>query len=144
MLGVVDLVAALDKANAVHLDLVEISPQAKPPVCKLMDYGKYRYQQQKKLKEAKKHQTVTHIKEVKVRLNIATHDYQVKLRNARRFIEDKDKVKVSLRFRGREIAHNDIGRELMKRFATDMEEVAKVEQAAKMEGRQLAMILTPL
>lgn len=126
------------------LDLVEIVPQAKPPVCKIMDYGKFRFEARKKEKLSRKKQKVTHIKEVKLRPNIGEHDYQVKMKQARKFIEAKDKVKVSLRFRGREITHQEYGEELLKRFHQDLGDIAKVEQESKMEGRQLVMVLTPL
>lgn len=143
MLGVVSLQEAMNLADEEGMDLVEISPHAAPPVCKVLDYGKFRYEAQKKQKEARKNQKVVHIKEVKLRLNVGDHDYQVKLRSARRFIDSEDKVKFSLRFRGREMAHADLGHALLKRVIGDMEDVAKVEVFPKMEGRQLVMILTP-
>lgn len=144
MLGVFSVNEALAKASQYNLDLVEISPQADPPVCKIMDYGKFRYEAQKKQKEAKKNQKVIQTKEVKIRVNIAEHDYQVKLRHAREFIEDKNKVKFSLRFRGREITHNDLARNLFNRYYEDMKDIAKIEQEAKMEGRQMIMVLTAI
>jgi translation initiation factor IF-3 len=131
----------LAKAEDANLDLVEISPNAKPPVCKIMNYGKYRYEAQKKIKAAKKNQKVIHLKEIKLRPNIEQHDYDVKMRASRKFIEAGDKVKVSLRFRGREMAHQNIGYELLKRFAEEISDIAKVEVAPNMEGRQLIMIL---
>ncbi len=142
-LGVLTLREALDAAELRGLDLVEIAPQSSPPVCKIMDYGKHRFESQKKQKESRKKQKVIKLKEVKLRPNVGEHDYQVKLKNGRRFIEAGDKVKVSLRFRGREITHDDIARELMARYAGDLEDIAKIEQQSKMEGRQMVMILVP-
>lgn len=143
MLGVKSLDEALALAESSGLDLVELSPQADPPVCKILDYGKHRYESQKKLKEARKKQKVVHIKEIKIRVNTDVHDYDVKLKSARRFIESGDKVKVSMRFRGREITHNDLGIEKLQQFADDLSDLAKVELAPKMEGRQAVMILVP-
>ena len=131
-------------AREVGLDVVEISPNAKPPVCKIMDLGKYKYETQKKAAEARKKQKVIEVKEVKFRPNIDTHDYDVKMRNVNRFLDAGDKVKVTLRFRGREMAHQELGRELLKRVATDIEEVAKVESMPKMEGRQMIMVIAPI
>ncbi len=142
-IGVTALDVALDRAREAKLDLVEISPQADPPVCKIMDYGKFRFEAQKKKKEAKKKQKTTQVKEIKLRVNIAEHDYQVKLKAARKFIENRDKVKVSLRFRGREITHDDLAKELFRRFYEDMKDIAKIEQESKIEGRQLLMVLAP-
>jgi translation initiation factor IF-3 len=130
-------------AEAVGLDLVEISPTAKPPVCKIMDFGKFKYEQQKKAAEAKKHQNVIEIKEVKFRPNIDIHDYGVKMRNVFRFLEDGDKVKVTLRFRGREMAHQELGRDLLKKIADDTADQGKVESMPKMEGRQMIMVIGP-
>ncbi|MCB2082167.1 MAG: translation initiation factor IF-3 [Rickettsiales bacterium] len=144
VLGVMPIDEAREAALRRSLDLVEIVPQAKPPVCKIMDYGKFRFEARKKEKLSRKKQKVTHIKEVKLRPNIGEHDYQVKMKQARKFIEAKDKVKVSLRFRGREITHQEYGEELLKRFHQDLGDIAKVEQESKMEGRQLVMVLTPL
>lgn len=143
MMGIMPTDQAIEHAKNRGLDLVEISPNAAPPVCKALDFGKYRYEAQKKAKLAKKNQKVTQVKEVKVRLNIDTHDYEVKLRNAHRFLENKDKVKVSMRFRGREITQMDLAKELMQRFIDDTAELSRVELAPKMEGRQMVLILAP-
>jgi translation initiation factor IF-3 len=143
MRGVVSLDEAQALADEAGLDLVEVSPQNDPPVCKILDYGKYRYEAQKKAKEAKKKQKVIHIKEIKVRPNIDTHDYEVKLKQARKFIEAEDKVKVTLRFRGREMSHQDLGLAVLKRVAEDMKDIAKTEMEPKLEGRQMMMILVP-
>jgi translation initiation factor IF-3 len=134
---------ALRLAEEVGLDLVEISPNANPPVCKIMDFGKYKYEQQKKAVEAKKKQKVIEVKEVKFRPNIDKHDYDVKMRNVTRFLEDGDKVKVTLRFRGREMAHQELGREVLERIAADAEDLGKVESMPKMEGRQMIMVIGP-
>ncbi len=125
------------------LDLVEVSPEAKPPVVKLMDYGKYKYEQQKKAAEARKKQKVIEIKEIKMRPTIDDHDYDVKMRSMRRFFDDGDKVKITLRFRGREMAHQHIGMELLNRIQKDTETFAKMEQWPKLEGRQMMMVLAP-
>jgi len=125
------------------LDLVEVSPEAKPPVVKLMDYGKYKYEQQKKANEARKKQKVIEIKEIKMRPTIDDHDYDVKMRSMKRFFEEGDKVKVTLRFRGREMAHQNLGMELLTRVQKDTETIAKMEQYPKMEGRQMMMVLAP-
>lgn len=125
------------------LDLVEVSPTTTPPVCKILDYGKFKYQQQKKKAEAKKKQKVVEIKEIKMRPNIDDHDYQVKVKAMKRFFEEGDKVKVTLRFRGREMAHQDRGADLLKRVQDDFDEIAKVEQYPKMEGRQIMMVMAP-
>jgi translation initiation factor IF-3 len=142
--GVVPPDRALQMASEAELDLVEISPNAKPPVCKIMDYGKYKYEQQKRESEARKKQKVIEVKEVKFRPNTDTHDYSVKLRNVTRFLENGDKVKVTLRFRGREMAHQELGRELLQRVAADVEGLGKVENMPKMEGRQMIMIVAPI
>ncbi len=134
---------AMDLAYEAELDLVEISPNATPPVCKIMDYGKYKYEQQKRESEARKKQKVIEVKEVKFRPNTDTHDYDVKMRNVVKFLEHGDKVKVTLRFRGREMAHQDLGRELLHRVAGDVEGIGKVENMPKMEGRQMIMIIAP-
>ncbi|MEO0682230.1 MAG: translation initiation factor IF-3 [Pseudomonadota bacterium] len=141
--GVVTPADAMRMAEAVGLDLVEISPNAAPPVCKIMDFGKFKYEQQKKAAEAKKKQKVIEVKEVKFRPNIDTHDYDVKMRNVTRFLEDGDKVKVTLRFRGREMAHQELGRDVLHRVAKDTEELGKVESMPKMEGRQMIMVIGP-
>jgi len=142
-IGVVTPEKAMDLAFEAELDLVEISPNATPPVCKIMDYGKYKYEQQKRESEARKKQKVIEVKEVKFRPNTDTHDYDVKMRNVMRFLEGGDKVKVTLRFRGREMAHQDLGRELLHRVAGDVEGIGKVENMPKMEGRQMIMIIAP-
>ena len=126
------------------LDLVEISPNANPPVCKIMDFGKYKYEQQKRESEARKKQKVIEIKEVKFRPNTDTNDYDVKMRNVFKFLENGDKVKVTLRFRGREMAHQELGRDLLNRVAEDIKELGKIENMPKMEGRQMIMMIGPL
>ncbi len=126
------------------LDLVEISPNAKPPVCKIMDFGKYKYETQKREAEARKKQKIIEVKEVKFRPNTDTHDYDVKMRNVFKFLEGGDKVKITLRFRGREMAHQDLGRALLQRIAADVDGHGKVESMPKMEGRQMIMIIGPL
>jgi translation initiation factor IF-3 len=133
----------MQRAFAVGLDLVEISPNADPPVCKILDFGKFKYEQQKKKNEAKKKQKVIEIKEIKVRPNIDENDYQVKMRAMKSFIEEGDKVKVTLRFRGREMAHQDIGYKLLQRVRTETAPIAKVEAEPLMEGRQMTMVLAP-
>ena len=141
--GVVKLDDALAIAADAGLDVVEVSPNTQPPVCKIMDYGEYKYQQQKKKAEAKKKQKVVEIKEIKMRPNIDDHDYEVKVRAMKRFFEEGDKVKVTLRFRGREMAHQQIGRELLLRVKSDIDEIAKVESEPRLEGRQMVMVLAP-
>ena len=143
MQGVMSAREALQRAYDVGLDLLEISPNAEPPVCKITDYGKYKYEQQKKANEARKKQKVVEIKEVKVRPNIDDHDYDVKMRAMKSFIEEGDKVKVTLRFRGREMAHQELGTKLLDRVRDDTSKIAKVEMDAKFEGRQMVMILAP-
>lgn len=143
MVGVVALNEAMQAARKVGMDLVEISPNAVPPVCKMLDFGKYKFQLQKKEHDMRKKQSVVHVKEVKLRPTIDDHDYQVKLKSIYKFIGNGDKVKVSLRFRGREITHNEIGMELMQRIVTETEEIAKVESPAKMDGRQIIMVIAP-
>ena len=125
------------------MDLVEISPNADPPVCKILDVGKYKYEAQKKKNEAKKKQKTVEVKEIKLRPNIDDHDYDVKMRSMHRFLSDGDKVKVTLRFRGREMAHQEIGINVLERVISDTEKVAKLEQEAKMEGRQMVMVVAP-
>lgn len=134
---------ALARATESGLDLVEVAPNAKPPVCKIMDYGKYKYQAQKKAAEARKKQKTFDVKEIKMRPNIDTHDYDVKMRNMRRFFDDGDKVKVTMRFRGREMAHQNLGMEVLKRVKSEVDEIAKVEAEPRMEGRQMTMVLAP-
>jgi translation initiation factor IF-3 len=141
--GVVTPARAMYMAEEAGLDLVEISPGAVPPVCKIMDFGKYKYEQQKKAAEAKKKQKVIDIKEVKFRPNIDTHDYDVKMRSVSKFLGEGDKVKVTLRFRGREMAHVEIGRNLLERIASDIEQIGKIEAMPKMEGRQMIMVVAP-
>ncbi|HKK36328.1 MAG TPA: translation initiation factor IF-3 [Paracoccaceae bacterium] len=141
--GVMSPGDAIRLAETVGLDLVEISPNAQPPVCKIMDFGKFKYEQQKKAVEAKKKQRVIEVKEVKFRPNIDIHDYDVKMRNVTRFLEEGDKVKVTLRFRGREMAHQELGREVLHRIAKDTEGLGKVESMPKMEGRQMIMVIGP-
>ena len=142
--GVVKPERALDMAFNAGLDLVEISPNANPPVCKIMDFGKYKYEQQKRESEARKKQKIIEIKEVKFRPNTDTNDYDVKMRNVFKFLENGDKVKVTLRFRGREMAHQELGRELLNRVAEDVKELGKIENMPKMEGRQMIMMIGPL
>ena len=125
------------------LDLVEIAPNSEPPVCKLLDYGKFKYQAQKKAAEARKKQRTVEIKEIKMRPNIDTHDYDVKMRSMRRFFEEGDKVKVTLRFRGREMAHQQLGAQLLDRVKLDTTTIAKVESEPRLEGRQMVMVLAP-
>lgn len=142
-LGIVSIQEALRLADEHDTDLVEIAPTAKPPVCRLMDYGKFRYAEQKKAAEAKSRQKVMGLKEVKFRPGTDEADFQVKMRNLRRFLEAGDKGKVTLRFRGREIAHQGIGMELLERIRDELEEVAQVESMPKLEGRQMVMMLAP-
>jgi translation initiation factor IF-3 len=143
MLGVVPIREALARAAEAGLDLVEISPNQSPPVCKLLDFGKYKYELQKKRNEAKKRQRVMEIKEIKIRPNIDDHDYGVKMRAMKSFLEEGDKVKVTLRFRGREMAHMDLGAKVLERVRTELEPMAKVEQMPRVEGRQMVMVMTP-
>ena len=130
-------------ALEVGMDLVEISPNNNPPVCKIMDYGKFKYSAQKKAAEARKKQKIVEIKEIKLRPNIDDHDYDVKMKSIRRFFDEGDKVKVTLRFRGREMAHQSLGMEVLKRVKADMEAIAKVESEPRFEGRQMVMVLAP-
>jgi translation initiation factor IF-3 len=134
---------ALELSEEVGLDLVEISPNAAPPVCKIMDYGKYKYEQQKKESEARKNQKIIEVKEIKFRTGTDTHDYEVKMRSVTKFLENGDKVKITLRFRGREMAHQELGRELLERVATDIDGFGKIENIPKMEGRQMTMMIGP-
>lgn len=143
MQGVLTAREAMQRAFAVGLDLVEISPNADPPVCKILDFGKFKYEQQKKRNEAKKKQKVIEIKEIKVRPNIDENDYQVKMRAMKSFIDEGDKVKVTLRFRGREMAHQDIGVRVLERIRAEMDVTSKVEQMPRMENRQMVMVLSP-
>jgi translation initiation factor IF-3 len=143
MQGVMSAREAMQRAFSAGLDLVEISPNADPPVCKILDFGKFKYEQQKKKNEAKKKQKVIEIKEIKVRPNIDENDYQVKMRAMKSFIEEGDKVKVTLRFRGREMAHQDIGVRVLERIRAEMDATSKVEQMPRMENRQMVMVLSP-
>ena len=141
--GVVETQTAIEMAVAAGLDLVEIAPNSSPPVCKILDYGKYKYQAQKKAAEARKKQKVVEIKEIKLRPMIDDHDYEVKMRSMKRFFEEGDKVKVTLRFRGREMAHQELGVKLLDRVKEDTGPVAKVESEPRFEGRQMIMVLAP-
>lgn len=141
--GVMPVKEALARAAEANLDLVEVAPQANPPVCRIMDYGKYKYQQSKKQQEARRRQTIIQVKEVKVRPKIETHDMDFKMRNARRFLSEGDKVKISVIFRGREIAHTDRGFRLLARISEMLADIANVEQHPKLEGRNLSMIVSP-
>lgn len=141
--GVVSIADALRRAEDAGLDLMEVSPNADPPVCKILDYGRFRYEAQKKKNEARKKQKVIEVKEIKMRPNIDTHDYEVKMRAIHRFIEEGDKVKVTMRFRGREMVHQDLGKQVLDRVREEMEEKAKVEQFPKIEGRQMTMVMAP-
>lgn len=142
--GVIPTEEAMDIALDAGLDLVEIQPNAQPPVCKILDYGRYKYQAQKKAAETRKKQKTVEIKEIKMRPNIDTHDYEVKMRNMLRFFNDGDKVKVTLRFRGREMAHQDLGMKLLNRVRDETAEIAKVESTPRLEGRQMVMVLAPI
>lgn len=142
--GVVTPARAIEMAIEAGLDLVEISPNANPPVCKIMDFGKFKYETQKREAEARKKQKTIEIKEVKFRPNTDTNDYNVKMRNVFKFLENGDKVKVTLRFRGREMAHQNLGRELLERVAEDTKEIGRIENFPKMEGRQMVMLIGPL
>jgi translation initiation factor IF-3 len=135
---------ALSIAEEKALDLVEVAPQAKPPVCKIMDYGKYKYEQAKKAKEAKKNQNIMKVKEVQMSVKIEDHDFNVKVNMAKRFLENKDKVKVRIRFRGREIAHKDIAYDLMNRFAEEVKDLGQISSKPSMEGRHMLMFITPI
>ncbi len=141
--GVVSKNEALELAREAGLDLVEVSPDANPPVAKILDYGKFKYQEQKKAAEARKKQKTVEVKEIKMRPNIDDHDYNVKMKSMERFFGEGDKVKVTLRFRGREMAHQQLGRELLLRVKADTEEIAKVESEPRLEGRQMVMVLAP-
>jgi len=143
MIGVLSLADALVQAEQFGLDLVEVSPNADPPVCKILDFGKFKYEAQKKKNEAKKKQKVIEVKEIKMRPNIDDHDYQTKMRAVNRFLEDGDKVKLTMRFRGREMAHQEIGLNVLRRVQDELAEVAKVESHPKLEGRQMIMVVAP-
>lgn len=141
--GVISFEKALELADQAELDLVELSPNANPPVCKILDFGKYKYEAQKKANVARKKQKTIEVKEIKMRPGIETHDYDVKMRSIQRFIHEGDKVKVTLRFRGREMVHQDRGMTVLQRVREDLDEIAKVEQFPKMEGRLLTMVVAP-
>ncbi len=142
-LGIVSLQEALRKAEEEGLDLVEVAPNANPPVCRIMDYGKYKYQQQKKLQEAKKKQTQSQLKEVKLRPKIEEHDFQFKLKHIRRFLKEGSRVKVTMRFKGREIVHTDLAKSVLVRIVKEVEEISRLEKSAFMQGRIMIMILAP-
>ncbi len=144
MVGVVSIDEALKRAKSVGIDLIEVSPNAEPPVCKILDSGKYKYEAQKRKTEAKKKQKVVQVKEIKMRPGIDQHDYDVKMKSVFKFLDNGDKVKVTLRYRGREMAHQELGMEVLMRVKADTVEVAKVEHQPKMEGRQMIMILGPI
>ena len=143
MVGVISVEEGVELADDVGLDLVEVSPNADPPVCKILDYGKYKYAEQKKANEARKKQKTIDIKEIKMRPGIDEHDYQVKMRSVRRFLDGGDKVKMTIRFRGREMAHLDLGMKVLDRVREEIDELAKVEQFTKTEGRQMTMVIAP-
>ena len=142
-IGILELEEALSQAEELGLDLVEVSPNSDPPVCRIMDYGQYKYQQSKRAHEAKKNQKVIHLKEIKLRPKTEDHDFQFKLKHALQFMEGGDKVKVSVFFRGREMIHQDLGRKLLEKFTELSAEIASVEVPPKMGGRSLSMVLTP-
>ena len=142
-LGVVDTDSALAMAEEEGLDLVEVSPNVSPPVCKILDYGKLKYQEQKKASEARKRQKTVDVKEIKMRPNIDKHDYDVKMRSVTKFIGEGDKVKVTMRFRGREMVHQELGMQVLTRVREEVDEIAKVEASPKLEGRQMMMVLAP-
>jgi translation initiation factor IF-3 len=141
--GVVSTDEAMQLAEDAGLDLVEVAPNSEPPVCKILDYGRFKFQSQKKAAEARKKQKTFEVKEIKMRPNIDAHDYDVKMRHIRKFFEGGDKVKVTLRFRGREMAHQNLGMELLRKVRDDTREIAKVEAEPKLEGRQMVMVLAP-
>jgi translation initiation factor IF-3 len=141
--GVIPTREALDRAIDAGLDLVEVSPNVDPPVCKIMDFGKFKYEQQKKANEARKRQKIVELKEIKMRPGIDDHDYQTKMRNANKFLENEDKVKFTVRFRGREMAHQDLGRRVLERVQAELGDAVKLEAQPKMEGRQMVMIVAP-
>ena len=142
-LGILPVEDAIREAETRGLDLIEVSPNSDPPVCRIMDYGRYKYQQSKKLQESKKKQSIILIKEIKIRPKTEEHDYQFKLRNIRKFLSERNKTKVSLRFRGREIAHADLAKGMLERIVEDVADIGVVEQMPKLEGRQMVMLLAP-
>jgi translation initiation factor IF-3 len=141
--GVISIDDALEIADEAGLDLVEVSPQVSPPVCKVLDYGKFKYEQQKKANEARKKQKTIDVKEIKMRPGIDEHDYQVKMRNVRKFLDSGDKVKMTLRFRGREMAHQELGLRVLTRVREELEDIIKIEQMPRTEGRLMVMIIAP-
>jgi translation initiation factor IF-3 len=143
MVGILSVEEGIELAYEAGLDLVEISPNAEPPVCKVLDYGKYKYEEQKRKNEARKKQKTIDVKEIKMRPGIDEHDYQVKLRSMVRFLEEGDKVKVTIRFRGRELVHNELGMKVLDRVRDETEELAKVEAFPRLEGRMMTMVLAP-
>jgi translation initiation factor IF-3 len=143
MVGIISKQEGIDLAYEARLDLVEISPNADPPVCKILDYGKFKYEAQKKANEARKKQKIIEVKEIKMRPGIDEHDYQVKMRSVKRFLGDGDRVKMTIRFRGREMAHQDLGMKVLDRVREDVTEEAKVEQFPKSEGRLMTMVIAP-
>jgi translation initiation factor IF-3 len=143
MVGVVSVAEGIELALDAGLDLVEVSPNADPPVCKVLDYGKYKYEEQKKRNEARKKQKIVEVKEIKMRPSIDIHDYDVKMRNARRFLGHEDKVKFTIRFRGREMAHQELGMDVLNRIRADLDEEVKIEQFPRIEGRLMIMIVAP-
>lgn len=143
MVGIVPRNEALQMAADAGLDLVEIAPNADPPVCKILDYGKFKYEEQKKKNEARKKQKIIEVKEIKLRPSIDDHDYEVKMRSMNKFIEEGDKVKVTMRFRGRELAHQELGMNVLMRVKDDLDGIAKIEQMPRMEGRQMTMVVAP-
>lgn len=143
MVGVVSHKDALERAYSTGLDLVEVSPNADPPVCKILDYGKYKFEEQKKRAEIRKKQKVIEIKEIQLRPGIDKHDFEVKMRSARKFIEEGDKLKVTLRFRGRELSHQELGMDVLNRVKDSLQDIAKVEQFPKLEGKRMIMVMGP-
>ena len=143
MVGIVELEEALQAADEVGLDLVEVSPNSDPPVCKVLDYGKFKYEEQKKKSLARKKQKLVEVKEIKMRPGIDIHDYETKMRSMRKFLDEGDKVKVTVRFRGREMLHPDHGKNVLERVQDDVEEIGKVEQMPRMEGRLMTMVVSP-
>jgi len=141
--GILPLKEAMKIAEEKGLDLVEVAPNSQPPVCRVMNYGKYKYQQNKRIQEARKHQTLIHVKEVKVRPRTEEHDFQTKLRHVKRFLDEGNKVKISILFRGREIAHPEFGKEMLNRFVEGVKDLTVIEQAPRLEGRNMVMILAP-
>ena len=141
--GVVSIAEGMDMADEAGLDLVEISPHADPPVCKILDYGKYKYEAQKKANEARKKQKIIEVKEIKMRPGIEEHDYQVKMRSVRKFLDNGDKVKMTIRFRGREMAHQELGLKVLNRVREELEEAVKIEQFPRTEGRLMTMVIAP-